>query len=463
MFKITNVLNEYLINKFNRPGPYYTSYPVLSEWSRNIMEKDYLVALSEFTPDAERGTTGLYIHFPFCPKRCYYCMCNSIITHDRKKIDEFLQYLLRELDMLFEFFVKWNARLCITDIHLGGGSPSFMNEKEFSILIGKIKSLVDEKDLQEFSIEVDPRTATLDKLSLYHDAGINRVSFGIQDLNPQVQKAVNREHSFELVQSLLTPKIRGYFGSINFDIIYGLPLQTRESFRETIEAVKELSPDRITFLRYAHIPEIRKHQKLLEKYEVPDNTEKAWMFFDTLENLKESGWEHIGIDHFAKPSNTLARAQRNKTMKRTFIGYQSGKIDNILGLGPSSTSKLNNYYFQNVCSLNGYYEGVSSGNFPICQGYKLTSDDLIRRDVINTILCSYGLDFDEIERRHKINFNVYFERELLSLNEFVDDGMVERTPDGVRVTDLGRGFIRHVCKVFDSFLKNGKIYKISGP
>ncbi len=463
MCKITNVLNKDLINKFNSPGPYYTSYPTLSEWSRNIKEEDYLHALSDLAPDAEREATGLYIHFPFCPKRCHYCICNTIITRNHTKINEFLQYLLREIDMLFEFFEKRGARLRITEIHLGGGSPSFMNEKEFGILIGKIKSLVHQKDLQEFSIEVDPRTATLGKLRLYYDAGINRVSFGIQDLNPQVQKAINRQHSTELVRSLLTPEIRRYFDSINFDILYGLPLQTRESFRETIEVVKELSPDRITLLRYAHVPEIREHQKILDSYEMPDNTEKAWMFFDTLENLKENGWEHIGVDHFAKPFDSLANAQRNNTMKRNFIGFTSGMSDNLLGVGPTSTAKLNNYYFQNVYSLNDYYKAITGGHFPISGGYKLTNSDLIRRDVINTILCSYCLDFEEIESRYKINFNVYFKRELLSLDEFVENGMVERAKGAIKVTDLGRGFVRHICKVFDGFLKAGKIYKIVGP
>jgi len=463
MCKITNVLNKDLINKFNSPGPYYTSYPTLSKWSRNIKEKEYLCALSDVASDVQKTSAGLYIHFPFCPKQCCYCICNTIITHDRKKIHEFLQYLLREIDMLFEFFEKRRTGLNITEIHLGGGSPSFMNEKELSILTGKIKSLVYQKDLQEFSIEVDPRTATLDKLRLYHDMGLNRISFGIQDLNPQVQKAINREHSTELVRSLLTPEIRRYFSSINFDILYGLPLQTRESFSETIELVKKLSPDRITLLRYAHVPETRDHQKALEKYKMPDNTEKAWMFFDTLENLKESGWEHIGIDHFAKPSDSLAKAQRNGMMKRTFVGFTSGKSNNLLGIGPTSTSKLNDYYFQNVYSLNEYYKTISRGNFPIFCGYKLTCDDLIRRDIINKILCSYSLDFEEVENKYEIDFNVYFEKELLSLRKYIEHDMVNFSQNSIRITELGRGFIRNVCNVFDNLFTTEKAYKIVGP
>ena len=262
------------------------------------------------------------------------------------------------------------------------------------------------------------------------------------------------------MQSLLTPKIRTCFESINFDILYGLPLQTRESFQETIESVIKLSPDRVTLLRYAHIPERRKHQKVLEKYKMPDDTEKAWMFFDTLERLKESGWEHIGIDHFAKPSDSLAMAQRSKMMKRSFIGFTAGKSNNLLGIGPTSTTKLNGYYFQNFYSLNEYCETVSKGNFPILRGYKLTIDDMIRLDIINMILCSYCLNFEEIENRYKINFNMYFEKELLSLNEFVEDGMIESNPNEIRVTDLGRGFLRHICKIFDCFLNDDKIYKI---
>jgi oxygen-independent coproporphyrinogen III oxidase len=463
MFNLPGMKDHSLIHQFNEPGPYYTSYPTLSEWSRDITEKDYRQALTDFVPQSGITPIGLYIHFPFCPKQCYYCICNAIITKNSNKVNQFLDYLDSEMDMLFEYFERKSSRLHVGDIHLGGGSPSSMNAREFEKLMNIIGSRIDISRLHDFSIEVDPRTCSIDKLKSYHNFGITRVSFGIQDFNPTVQEAINRKHSFDMVQSLLPASIRALFHSVNFDVLYGLPLQTRDSFRETIELIKTLSPDRITLLRYAHVPESRDHQKLLDKYPMPNDTVKALLFYDAAENLKESGWEHIGIDHFVKPSDSLSLAQKENRMRRGFIGYTTGISENLLSLGPTSTIQLQDFYAQNVYSLDEYYEALQHKRFPIFRGYKLTRDDLIRRDIIQNILCVYRLNFGTIEDRYSIDFNEYFPTELIALDEFVVNGFLEKHPDSFNITDKGRYFLRHVCRVFDALLVSKNAYRIAGP
>jgi len=463
MFQFIPALTPGLIERFNTPGPYYTSYPTLSEWNGLSGEGAFLQALSPLVTEANTLRIGMYIHFPFCPSRCLFCICNSIITHDRRRVKKFMKFLFKELDMFFGFFHRHDISPRITEIHLGGGSPSFMTEAEFILLIQKLRTLGALENLQEFSIEADPRTTSLHKLGCYHDAGVNRVSFGIQDVDPKVQRAVNRVHSAELIGELLTDKVRGWFPSINFDLLYGLPYQTRSSFQESLESIKKLSPDRITLLRYAHVPDIRKHQRILERHSMPDDIEKAWIFFDTMDDLKQSGWEHIGIDHFAKSTDSLAEAQKTLRMTRTFIGFTTGASDILVGIGPTSTAKFGRSYFQNAKSLDAYCRALDQGRFPIERGYALTEDDLIRRDIINAVLCTYHLNCEMIEQRHHIDFKSYFAKETAALARLTADGLLERVPDGFRATDLGRGFLRLICRVFDRFLEGGKTYQIAGP
>jgi len=462
MFTFADNLNQNLIDEFNSPGPYYTSYPSLGKWTPTIQEEDYKQALLKFMPDVENEDTGLYIHFPYCPKLCYFCICNVSISKDREKINGFFHYLLREIDMLFKFFEKSGKKLRITDIHLGGGTPSYMTEEELTALVNRLKNWINMDELEEFSMEFDPRSATLSKLKLAKELGINRISMGIQDFKQEIQEAVNRVHSFEFIDSLLTPEVRSLFQGINFDVLYGLPLQTRDSFLETIDLVKKLSPDRVTLLRYAHVPDVNKHMKILDKYDMPDDQENAWFFFDAVDSFKKSGWEHIGIDHFAKSSDKLVSAKNKNALKRTFIGFQSGKLNNLLGIGPSSTLKLNDHYFQNICNLEDYVASISAGKFPIGNGYKMSNDDLIRREVIEKILCESRLNFEEIEKKYEIDFSFYFEEELLALDKYVKMKVATKNKYGLVLTDLGVGFKRQICKIFDKFYKIDQGYKIHG-
>lgn len=462
MLKMTEVANADIVKKYIAPGPYYTSYPVLGEWSYKIRETDYRKALDDMTPHADSDANGLYLHFPYCPKQCYFCICNVTITNDRKKISHFLKVMLKEIDMLFGYYAQKGTPLSIKDIHLGGGTPSYLTEKELVLLVDKLKQWIDIDSLREFAIEFDPRSATPEKFKLCHELGFNRLSMGIQDFRQEVQESVNRVHSFEMVQSLLSPKVRGYFNGFNIDLLYGLPFQTRESFQETLKQVKKISPDRITLLKYAHVPEANQHMKILDKYPMANDEEKAWMFFDAVDFFRENGWDHIGIDHFAKPSDSLAKSNRENNLRRGFIGFVSGGYDRLFGIGPSSTMKFDNAYFQNICNLQKYVEKIEIGAFPILSGHLMSNDDLIRRDLIDKILCSNYVNKNEFSKKYGIDFDDYFQRESVILNQFEDEEMLENTDEKIKLTELGKTlFKRHICKTFDQFLTN-KDYKIHG-
>lgn len=463
MHNLLNNLKEDLIKKYNVSGPYYSSYPVLSNWSDKFSSNDYISALNELCLEKETFPAFLYIHFPFCAKRCYFCICNSIVNHDRASSQKYLTYLFREIDLFHDFFEKHSFVPKFKMIHLGGGSPNLMSKDDFESLILKLKSLVNFEDLDEFAIEVDPRTVDKEKLKFYSEKGINRISLGVQDFDPRVQKAINRIQSPEMVEQLLSPEIRRCFKSINFDLLYGLPLQNRESFRRTIETVNKLSPDRITLIKYAHVPEDRKHQRLIREADLPDYIEGTMIFTETIDNLLDNGYEYIGIDHFAKLADDLAQAMKTRTLWRNFIGVTPGGTHNIIGIGPTSTSCINGYYAQNVYFLEEYYKAIEAGIFPILRGFKLKTDDLIRRYIINEIICTSSLNFDDTEKKYNIKFDEYFREEINLLKDFVEDGMLIFDDHSFKVTPLGRIFIRHICKVFDRYLKGDKIYKVSGP
>jgi len=456
-------INRNLIEKYNQSCPYYTSYPTLSEWSSDFTSRDYIAGLTDLCTKGAEVPLYLYIHFPFCVKQCFYCICNSIVTHDRIKIKNFLDYLFYEIDLLRAFFEKNLYIPNIKKIHLGGGSPTFMEVEEFDRLIEGLKTIVDFKNLDEFNIEVDTNTTSQEKLKYYHEKGVNRISLGIQDFEPKVQKAVNRIQSPELVEKLLSPGIRRNFESVNFDLLYGLPFQNTESFKRTIEIVKRLSPDRITLLKYAHVPERRRHQRLIKETDLPEDYEKNMIFIETVCSLTDNGYEFIGIDHFTKSTDSLTKAVKNKTIWRNFNGFTPGEFHYIIGIGPTSTHSVTNYYAQSLYSLKEYYKSIDNQEFPILRGYRLSNDDMIRRDVINEILCYQSLDFSTIEDKHNIDFSKYFKQEIEALDDLAKDEMLNLSGNRLAVTLKGRIFIRHICKVFDHYLQSGKAYKITGP
>ena len=461
MFRYTDVLDCELMELFNEPGPYYTSYPTLSQWTEAYGREEFARAIAE--PGERAVPTILYVHFPFCPRLCSYCICNATISRDREKIRDYLKSLHKNLELLFARLHEGLLADTIKSVHIGGGSPSFMEPEEFLSLSAKIHSLVGPERIEEFTVEVDPRTASQAKFDAFHEAGVNRLSLGIQDFNDVVQQAINRVHSFEEIQALLTPDLRRRFPSINFDILYGLPLQTQETFRDTIERVIQLAPDRVALLKYAHVPEQREHQRILDRYPRPGGNELAMLFFEALDALVASGWEHIGIDNFAKPEDELAMAKRRDALGRTFNGFAPDRKNNILGVGPTCTFQLESHYFQNVYSLDEYMQDIESDHFPVLRGYGLSPEDRLRRSIINRIMCSGVVRYEEIRECYGIDFHTYFRRELKAMDGFAEKGLVEKRHDGLVVTQIGKGFLRNLCQVFDLFLAHNRTYEISGP
>ncbi|MDA2932847.1 oxygen-independent coproporphyrinogen III oxidase [Acidobacteria bacterium AH-259-D05] len=451
------------LNKFNESGPYYTSYPTLGHWSRAFEHTRYVEALKDFfSNEGDGAPLTLYVHIPFCAKLCWYCICNIRITNNREHIQYFLDHLLREIDLLWAFFDRYSIRPNVREIHLGGGTPSHLYNDQLAQLIDRFGQFVAMDELDELAMEIDPRTTTHESLKFFSEKGVTRISFGVQDFDPDVQQAINRVQPPKLVESLLSPEVRSCFTGVNFDLLYGLPLQTRQTFKNTVEIVKQLSPERITLLKYAHVPHLRKHMKLIKESDLPARNDFPLMFTECVEAFMENGYEWIGIDNFARPSDVLAQAVRNKTLGRDFNGWNA-RTTHLIGIGPTATSAFGDYYSQNVYGLKDYYRAIDEGRFALERGYRLTSDDRVRREVIFRILCHQVVDFDAIGHKYKVDYEQYFAEELRTLNNgFARDGMIEFSNDTLQVTHFGRFFSRNIAKVFDYFLK-GKIYQITGP
>jgi oxygen-independent coproporphyrinogen III oxidase len=452
-------LLESLSRKYTKSGPYYTSYPSVGQWSKDCNATDYEKALDNLYLNHKDIPLALYLHYPFCPELCSYCCCYVVISKDEERMKSFSKYLLEEIDLYIEYFRKKGITPNIKEIHLGGGSPNVMEEAEFSQLVSKLGELVNISSLDQFALEIDVRSVDREKAIFFHKMGINRISFGVQDFNPEVQKAVNRVQPKELIERLLTPDIRSRFQSVNFDIMWGLPKQTRETFRETIQTLKGFSPDRITLLHYGHYPEVYKHQTLIDLSDIPSETEKTMMNLEAIKDLEANGYEQIGLDHFAKEGDELVKWKKNKSLNRGFIGYP-GKTPNLIGMGPSGLSSFgDNFYSQNVYGLQDYFNAVETKNFPILRGYTLDPDLVIRREVINTIINYSSLDFEVIEKKFDINFNNYFENELGALKELIEDGLLELSENNLKASPIGKFFVRHICMVFDRFLQVGEAHK----
>ena len=453
-----------LLEKFLESGPYYTSYPTHGEWSNKLAHGDYVESIKDFFLKNGNAPIQIYLHIPFCAKLCYYCICNIIVTNNRERVQIFVDYLTREIDLLRELFSRLSIKPNVKEIHLGGGTPSHLENDQLVRIINKLGEIADLKNLEEFAMEIDPRTTTREDLKFYSSLGINRISFGVQDFDPEVQKVINRVQPMEMVEDLLPPEIRAGFDGLNFDLLYGLPLQTRQTFAKTIEQVKVLAPERITLLKYAHAPQIRKHMRMIDEEQLPSVDELPLMFNDAVNALLAGGYVWVGIDHFAKPTDDLAQAANEKKVWRNFGGFTTGGTHDLIGIGPTATSAIGDSFFQNAYGIKEYYQAIDEGQFPIVQGYEMNTDDAIRRDIIFRILCDSSLDFKPIESKFGISFEDYFSGEIANLAKFEQDGILELDGNSFRLTSTGRFFGRHVAKVFDRFLQTaGSVYQITGP
>ena len=366
-----------VIEKFNEPGHYYTSYPSLGHWKEF---GDYARYFSDFIKT--RKPLHLYCHIPFCAKLCHYCICNVVISSDRQKIQFFLDHLLKEIRNLRKFYEDTSEKPAIEEVHFGGGTPSHLDREQFKSLFDEIVTLRRGKFFREVAMEIDPRTVKTGDLQFYAGCGVDRVSYGIQDFDAQVQKAINREQPYEMIEALMEE--RKYFRGVNFDLLYGLPFQTLSTIEDTVEKVLNLRPDRVTVLKYCHAPEVRRHMKLIDITKLPKPEELPVMFLKIANTLMDSGYVWVGLDHFCLPTDSLSKGE----LVRTFNGFKSGPVKDMIGVGPTSTGAFGRVYAQNHYDLNQYYNLVNEGEFPVERGYVLTEEDEERRKAIFGLLCS---------------------------------------------------------------------------
>ena len=448
------VLTDELLHRMDRPGPRYTSYPTADRFVEAFTAEHFLQALSRRHDMGGVGGAGaplsLYIHVPFCESVCYYCACNKIVTRDHGRAAAYLDALEHEMALAADAL---GERVQVSQLHFGGGTPTFLSDEELSRLMAAIRTRFELLPKGEFSIEIDPRTVTRQRLAHLRALGLNRVSFGVQDFDAQVQQAVHRIQPFEQVEALMRDARELGFESINVDLIYGLPRQTPESFERTVRQVAGLRPDRIAMYGYAHLPTRFKPQRRIEPAELPSGGQRVGMLAQALAGFVSHGYQYIGMDHFALPDDPLAQAKRQGRLHRNFQGYSTQPDCDLIGLGVSAISRVGPCYSQNAKTLDEYYDALRSNQLPVVRGLALTRDDLVRRAVIMSIMCHGRLSYESVALAHLIDVRSYFAAEIEALEGLARDGLVTLSEDGLEVTPLGWYFVRSVAMVFDRHLR----------
>lgn len=434
-----------MIEKYNYSGPRYTSYPTALEFNDGFTEQDLLSAIEHSKSDK----LSLYIHIPFCAKLCYYCGCNKVITRHAHKADQYIEYLASEILNRAPLFKGYT----VTQMHWGGGTPTFLSPEQILRLTKLLKDNFNFADEGEFSIEVDPREIELTMLDTLKEAGFNRISIGVQDFNKQVQEAVNRPQDEQFIFDLIAKAKAMGFESTNVDLIYGLPHQTPETFAETIQRVLDLSPDRISVFNYAHLPARFAAQRKIKDEDLPSPQQKLEILHQTIETLVGAGYQYIGMDHFAKPDDELAKLQRSGKLHRNFQGYTTQEECDLLGLGVSSISQIGDCYAQNQKDIRPYYEAIDGQGHALWKGCKLNHDDEIRRVVIKQLICHFDLDMAVIDEKFGFTFEDYFAQDLKLLQTFIDDKLVTIENRRIEVSQTGRLLIRNICMCFDVYFR----------
>jgi oxygen-independent coproporphyrinogen III oxidase len=440
-------INLDLVRKYNQPGPRYTSYPPATRFAPTVAREVFLDRIRE-TNTTNARDLSLYFHLPFCRSLCWYCGCNTIITTQQKKSAGYLRLLDSEMQVMRGHL---NADRKAVQLHFGGGTPTFLLPDELRELGGMIRRRFNIAPDAEFGVEIDPRRLTEDHICALREIGVNRVSIGVQDHNPQVQLAIHRIQPREVTEQAIT-WARKAGQMVNIDLIYGLPHQTPETFERTLNEVIALNPDRLAVFSYAHVPWIKPSQKILETENLPDAEMKLQLLKLTIEKLTGSGFEYIGMDHFAKPNDELTIAQKNKTLQRNFQGYSTRGNTDIYSFGISSISQAADAYWQNFKDINAYSDALSRGEAPIERGYILTGEDLIRRKTIMRLMCDLELDYSALSSEIGVSMPHHFAAEIASLDDLEADGLVQRFASGLKITNAGRLFIRNVAMRFDAYL-----------
>ena len=440
------IFDSDLIKRHDKSGPRYTSYPTAVQFHEGFDEAEYR-RIAQAT-NADPKPLSLYFHIPFCDTVCFYCGCNKIATKDRSKASPYLARVHKELELQSQLF---DSSRVVDQLHWGGGTPTFISHDEMRQLMVKTREhfKLHDDDSGEYSIEIDPREVTSETIKLLRELGFNRMSLGVQDFDPMVQKAVNRIQTEEETMAALQGARDVGFKSISIDLIYGLPLQNVNNFSKTLDKVLEVNPDRLSVFNYAHLPEMFKPQRRINESELPAAEIKLDILQMTIERLTSAGYVYIGMDHFAKPDDELAIAQRNGQLYRNFQGYSTHAECDLIGLGVTSIGKVGNTYSQNVKTTDEYYQLVDAGHIPVFRGIELNEDDVLRRDVITRLICNFELDKRAIESEYRIEFAEYFKVELPELDQLQEDGLIVTDENSITVLPAGRLLIRNVCMVFD--------------
>ena len=442
-----------MLRRYDRPGPRYTSYPTAPQFTTEFGQQEFQEEIRRTNKNYDPVDLSLYFHLPFCDTLCYFCGCTMIITHNRQRIDEYIDYLLKEIKLISS---KIKSGRQVAQLHWGGGTPTYLSPEQIRRLFDGIREHFDFHRDAEIGVEIDPRGLTDAHLDALHEVGFNRASMGVQDFEPKVQETINRLQSEELTRwAFQGLRARG-FDSINLDLIYGLPFQTVDSFSRTLDRIIDVSPDRLAVFNYAHVPWMKKHQRIIENTTLPKASEKLCILKATIEKLTSVGYVYIGMDHFAKADDSLTQALYEKTLYRNFQGYSTQSGCDLYGLGMSSISQLQDVYAQNIKELPNYYQTIDKNELATQRGYRLTQDDRLRRYVIMRLMCDFELNKRRVEEKFQINFDRYFADALPELEYFAADGLIELANDLIAVTDMGRLLIRNITMVFDKYLAQKK-------
>jgi oxygen-independent coproporphyrinogen-3 oxidase len=444
------VIDPVLIRKYDASGPRYTSYPTADRFVEAFGEVQFKQWLAKRNIGAASLPLSVYVHLPFCDRLCYYCGCNKVVTRDHGRSAKYIKYLEKELQLVGGLL---GSERRIGQLHWGGGTPTFLAREDMAALMALLDAQFERDAAAEISIEVDPRSAEPGSITFLGGLGFNRLSIGVQDFDHAVQQAVHRIQSEAETKRVIEEARASGFRSVNLDLIYGLPKQTLDSFNATLDKVVALEPDRIALYSYAHLPALFKPQRRIREAELPSPEAKLQILTLAIGRLTGAGYVYIGMDHFAKPSDELAMAQGQGRLQRNFQGYSTHPESDMLGFGVSAIGRVGPTYYQNAKSLDDYYGALDQGRLPVMRGLELSADDLLRRAVIQALICQFRVSIESIELAHLIDFRRTFAEELTDLRRLEADGLVEIQPEWITVTPRGRLLVRTICMVFDKYLR----------
>ena len=446
------VFNKDLIRRYDTFGPRYTSYPTAVQFTTDYDDEDYQRWVKYSNENPIPSPLSLYLHIPFCDTICYYCGCSKVITKDKTKAAPYIKLLKQEIKLQGALFAKDRK---VTQIHWGGGTPTFLSDEEIKEIIDCIGENfnVEDNNEVEFGIEVDPRTVDQQRLKSLSEMGFNRISFGVQDFDPAVQEAVNRVQSTDEIKQHIDDARNFGFKSINIDLMYGLPKQTVASFTETLDTTITLNPDRLAVYNYAHLPEMFKPQRRINEDELPSAEEKLNILQLCIDKLQDAGYVYIGMDHFAKKTDDLVTAQQEGSLQRNFQGYSTHADCDMIAMGITAISQVGDNYGQNVRTIEEYESYLKQNKIPIFRGIELEADDVLRREVINQLMCNNSLDIEQLEKRWRIDFKSYFKTSLEGLQQMADDDLLKISDTKLSITATGRLLARSICMQFDRYLQ----------